>query len=416
MCGAPDGGLRDQLNPTPERGVKGSVEEARERRENAAAPSSRIPVAGPSITGREIRYVTDAVTNAWYEEAGAYQDRFARAFEGYLGRRHAIELPSCTSAIHLALAALGVGPGDEVIVPDLTWIATAAPIRYVGATPVFADVEPATWCLDPAAVRACLSPRTRAVIAVDLYGNMPDWNALEALGRTHGLAIIEDAAESIGSSYHGRLAGAFGDAGVFSFHGSKTLTTGEGGMLVTDRRDLHDRALFLRDHGREPGDVSFANLEVGFKYRMSDLQAALGLAQLERIDELVDRKRQILSWYREALDGLPLTLNPEPAGTRNSCWMTTAMLDPEVGPALGVDGASLFRELRAVEIDTRVVFPPLSGIGAFRDLPEAAAARERNRIAYDLSPRGLNLPSAASLTRADVARVADELRRLLAPA
>src|SRR5216683_70174 len=229
----------------------------------------RIPVAGPSITQKEIDYVTDAVTNAWYGQANVYHERFEKAFADYLGVSHAVALPSCTSAIHLSLLALGVGPGDEVIVPDATWIASAAPITYVGATPVFSDIDQQTWCLSAETLVAAITPRTKAVIVVDLYGNMPDLPSLLAAARHHGLPVIEGAAEAAGAEYAGRKAGSFGDTGVFSFHGSKTLTTGEGGMLVTSDEALHSRALFLRDHGRKPGDKMFFNHEVAYKYKMS---------------------------------------------------------------------------------------------------------------------------------------------------
>ncbi|HEV7394537.1 MAG TPA: DegT/DnrJ/EryC1/StrS family aminotransferase, partial [Burkholderiales bacterium] len=237
----------------------------------------RILVSGPSISQKEIDYVTDAVTNAWYGSANMYHVRFERAFAEYLGLQHAMALPSCTAALHLALAALGVGPGDEVIVPDATWIASCAPISYVGATPVFADIDEQTWCISASSFEECITPRTKAVIPVDLYGNQPDWDAIREVARRHGIVVIEDAAEAIGSEYKGRKAGSFGRAGVFSFHGSKTLTTGEGGMLVTDDTTLFERAQFLRDHGRIPGDKMFFNHEVAYKYKMSSMQAALGL-------------------------------------------------------------------------------------------------------------------------------------------
>ena len=249
----------------------------------------RIPVAGPWITQREIDYVTDAVTNAWYDKANVYHAKFESRFAEYTRRRHAMALPSCTSGLHLALLALGVGAGDEVVVPDSTWIATSAPVSYVGATAVFADVDPATWCITAASLEAVITPRTKAVILVDLYGSMPDMDATLAVARRHGLAVIEDAAEGLGSEFRGRPAGSFGEVSVFSFHGSKTLTTGEGGMLVTDRTDLFERAQFLRDHGRVPGDVQFYNAEVAYKYKMTSMQAALGLAQIERGDELITR-------------------------------------------------------------------------------------------------------------------------------
>ena len=265
----------------------------------------RIPVAGPSITAREIDYVTDAVKTAWFGEANAYQQRFEAAAAERFQRRFAMALPSCTSALHLALAGLGIGPGDEVIVPELTWIATAAPISYVGAMPVFADVDVESWCLDAAALERCITPRTRAAIVVDLYGNMPDWTALEEVAARRRITLIEDAAEAIGSRYSGRPAGGFGTLSAFSFHGSKTMTTGEGGMLFTDDEALYLRCLQLRNHGSKPGDIMFFNEEIGFKYRMSSLQAALGLAQLERLDELVDRKREIFGWYWDRLANWP---------------------------------------------------------------------------------------------------------------
>ena len=367
----------------------------------------RIPVAGPWITHKEIDYVTDAVTNAWYGNANIYHERFERAFAEYLGVRYAIALPSCTSAIHLALLALGVGPGDEVIVPDITWIATAAPISYVGATPVFADMDAKTWCLSASAFEACITPRTKAVIPVDLYGGMPDMDAIRDIAGRHGIAVIEDAAEAIGSEYHEQRAGSLGDVGVFSFHGSKTLTTGEGGMLVTNRDDLFDRALFLRDHGRKPGDIQFYNTEVAYKYKMSSMQAALGLAQLERADELVARKRAIFGWYRDVLAGVDgLNLNAEPLGVRNSYWMVTVILDPK----FGVRKEELMARLSEQGIDSRPFFSPLSSLPAYAGLPQALEAQRRNRVSYEVSPYGVNMPSALSLTQEQVRRVAKVIK------
>ncbi|HXG25184.1 MAG TPA: DegT/DnrJ/EryC1/StrS family aminotransferase [Chthonomonadales bacterium] len=358
-----------------------------------------LPVAGPWITQKEIEYVADAVTNAWYGSANIYHERFERTFAEYIGVRYAISLPSCTSAIHLSLLALGIGPGDEVIVPDITWIATAAPISYVGATPVFADIDPETWCLHPGSLASCITSKTRAVMPVDLYGGMPDMETIRAMAECHGLAVIEDAAEAVGSEYRGRRAGSFGDTGVFSFHGSKTLTTGEGGMLVTDRADLYERALFLRDHGRKPGDTSFFNTEVAYKYRMSNLQAALGLAQIERIDELVARKRQIFAWYAERLSGVEgLALNVEPPTTRNSYWMVTAIVDS----GFGLDKTALIAQMAKRSIDCRPFFYPLSALPAYSHLESARQAQQRNVVSYRISPFGINLPSALSLTEDDV--------------
>ena len=262
---------------------------------------AKIPIAGPSITQKEIDYVSEAVKTAWYDNANVFHERFERAFAAHCGRKYAISLPSCTSGLHLALLALGIGEGDEVIVPDCTWIASVAPVHYVGATPVFADIDPDSWCLSSEAFESAISPRTKAAIVVDLYGAMPDWDRISEIAARHGIVLIEDAAEAAGSLWRERPAGSFGTMSAFSFHGSKTLTTGEGGMLVLDDDHLRTRVLQLRDHGRVPGDTMFFNEEVGWKYKMSSMQAALGLAQLERLDELVGKKRQIFSWYRQAL-------------------------------------------------------------------------------------------------------------------
>ena len=361
-----------------------------------------IPVSGPSITQKEIDYVTDAVTNAWYGNANIYHDKFERAFANYLGVKYAIALPSCTSAIHLSLLALGITTGDEVIVPDVTWIASAAPINYVGATPVFADIDPQTWCISAESLESYITPKTKAIIPVNLYGGMPDMDALLAIAKKYNLAVIEDAAESIGSEYHGRKAGSFGDTGVFSFHGSKTLTTGEGGMLVTDREDIYQRVLFLRDHGRKPGDKLFYNTEIGYKYKMSSMQAALGLAQLERIEELIDRKRQIFNWYQAELDSIPgLTLNYELPNTKNTYWMVTAIIDSK----LEIDKHELMDGMRANKIDTRPFFHPLSSLPAYEHLPSAKLARDRNKFSYQISKYGINLPSGMNIAQNDVVNI-----------
>lgn len=364
----------------------------------------RIPVAGPWITEKEISYVADAAAQDWYEHAGSYTSKFETAFAAHIGTRHAVSLPSCTSAIHLSLAALGISPGDEVIVPECTWIATAAPINYVGATPVFVDIDPRSWCIDVESFRQAITSRTRAVIPVDLYGDMPNWTDLLACAREHRIPVIEDAAEAVGSMFGKSHAGGLGDIGVFSFHGSKTLTTGEGGMLVTNDEQLYERVLVLRDHGRAPGDRQFFNREVAFKYKMSSLQAALGLAQLERIDELIARKRQIFDWYRELLaSDNRFTLNDPAADVFSSYWMVTVLLPQPCAERRDDVRARLAER----GVDTRPFFHPLSALPAYAG--QGRGGPERNPTSYAISPRGINLPSALNLTRDDISRVADEL-------
>lgn len=369
-----------------------------------------IPVSGPSITQSEIDLVTEAVSTAWYGNANYYNQKFEQEFATYNGSKHAISLPSCTSAIHLSLLALGIGPGDEVIVPDITWIASAAPIHYIGATPVFCDINPVTWCMDPDSLRDNISRKTRAIITVDLYGGMPDMNSICKIASDSNIPVIEDAAEAIGSRYQAKPAGSFGATGVFSFHGSKTMTTGEGGMLVTNNDDLYERIMVMRDHGRQPGDIHFFNTEVGYKYKMSSLQAALGLAQLRRINELVEKKREIFSWYQERLKNYsPVGLNNEPDEVVNSYWMVTAVIDNSF-PGSKED---LMTRLAEHQIDSRPFFHPLSSLPAYRDLPQSGHARQKNKVAYTVSSRGINLPSGMNLDENDVDYICSTLLSIL---
>ncbi len=369
-----------------------------------------IPVAGPSITAREGELAREAALTAWGPDHYRFNARFERMLADYVGVRHAVSLPHATSGLHLALAAAGIGPGDEVIGPDVTWIASMAPVSYVGAVPVFVDILPDTWCLDPAAVEAAITPRTRAIIGVDLYGSMCDWAALRDIATRHGLLLIEDAAEALGSTYAGRQAGSLGDLAVFSFHGSKTITTGEGGMLVTGDDQLFARVQKLRDHGRPPGDRFFLNDEVAFKYKMSAVQAALGIAQMERIDALIAYKRQLFGWYRDRLAGVAgLQLNAEPQQVRNAYWMVTVVADP----GFGHDKFSLQAALRAKGIDSRPFFSRLSRLRAYADQVASARFLPAHPAGAAAAERGVNLPSGYGLTEDVVDRVCNSLLQIL---
>jgi len=249
--------------------------------------ATRIPYTRPSITELEVGYATDAARNGWGEHCYDYLHRFEARFREYVGVRHAIATSSCTGALHMGFAALGIRPGDEVILADTNWIASVAPVVHLGARPVFVDILPDSWCLYPAEVEAAVTPRTKAILAVHLYGNLCAMDRLLAIGRERGIAVVEDAAEAIGSVWHGRRAGSMGAFGAFSFHGTKTLTTGEGGMFVTDDDALYERVLTLSNHGRARGQKrQFWPDVVGYKYKLSNVQAAIGCGQLERIDAL----------------------------------------------------------------------------------------------------------------------------------
>ena len=361
----------------------------------------RIHYTKPSITELEIRYSNDAVTNGWGEKCYEYIHRFEEMFRQHLGVKHAIATSSCTGALHMGMAALGIGPGDEVIMADTNWIATAAPIVHLGAKPVFVDILPDSWCIDPKLAEAAITPRTKAIVAVHLYGNLCDMNALLDIGKRHGIPVIEDAAEAIGSVYHGKRAGSMGDFGAFSFHGTKTLTTGEGGMFVTNDDNLYEHVLTLSNHGRARGQTKqFWPDMVGFKYKLSNVQAAIGCAQMERIEELVTRKREILSTYKDQIERLPeIAMNPEPLGTINGSWMPTVVLEKN----LNITRDSIHVAFSKENIDARVFFWPLSQMPFF-------AMDVDNPQAYSIASRAINLPSYHDLNAEDMRRVCDVIR------
>jgi perosamine synthetase len=358
--------------------------------------NARILYTKPSITELETRYAADAAATGWGARCYDYIVRFERGFREHLQTDFAIATSSCTGAMHMGLAALGIGSGDEVILADTNWIATAAPIVHLGATPVFVDILADSWCIDPAAVERHIGARTKAIVATHLYGNLADMDALLAIGRKHAIPVIEDAAEAIGSVWHDRRAGSMGLFGAFSFHGTKTLTTGEGGMFVTSDPALHEKVLTLSNHGRARGQTKqFWPDAVGFKYKMSNLQAAIGCAQLERIDALVSRKRAILAAYKSRLAGIGgLAMNPEPQGTVNGAWMPTAVFDPTTG----VTREMLQKAFEAADIDARVFFHPLSSLPMF-------AAKPGNAVAWSIPGRAINLPSYHDMTENDIERV-----------
>jgi perosamine synthetase len=368
-----------------------------------------IYMAGPSITEHEIEVVNDAMRNGWYEKPYWYVETFQKEFAAYHGRKYGIMTPNCTTSIHLLLTCLGISDGDEVILPDCTWIATAAPISYLRATPVFCDIEPVNWCLNPQSLERCITPRTKAIIVVDLFGNMPVMKEIVAIAEKHGIPLIEDSAEALGSTYQGTRAGKFGIGSVFSFHRTKTLVTGEGGMLLLDDDKLYERAMIWRDHGRKPGGAMYYNYEVTYKYMPFNLQAALGYAQFQRLDELVNKKREIWQMYKERLaDVEDIELNAEPEGVFNSVWITALVF----GRSHNLSKQEAIDRLAEINVPARPFFYPLSSLPAYPGLEEKY--RPLNPNAYDISARAINLPGALNLTEDQIDFVCDGIKKVVA--
>ena len=368
---------------------------------------SEIFMAGPWMTELEEKTVLDAVRNGWYgKEAYRYVETFEAEFARYHNRRYALMTPNCTTALHLLLAGLGIGEGDEVIVPDCTWVGSTACVTYQRAKTVFADIDPTHWCLTAESIERAITPNTKAVIVVDLFGNMPDWDAIKNLCDARGLLLIEDAAEALGSVYRGTRAGKFGVGSTFSFHRTKTISTGEGGMLLIDDDALFQRCKFLRDHGRQPG--TYYNTEITFKYMPFNVQAALGYAQFQRIDELVGKKRWIWKGFCERLaDIADIKLNPEPEYVTNGVWATALVF----GRSHGVTRDIALEELPKLGLPARPFFYPLSSLPAYPG--REAEGRANNPVAYDTSEHGINLPCALNLTDANLDTVSQGIHRFL---
>jgi len=364
-------------------------------------------MAGPWITEHEIKVVEDCMRNGWYNYG--YVEKFQSEFAAYHGRKFGIMTPNCTHAIHLLLTAMGIQDGDEVILPECTWIASGAGVTYLRATPVFCDIDPVHWCIDPASVERAITPRTKAIIAVDIFGNMPDWDRLAEISRRHGIPLIDDSAEALGSTYRGVRAGKFGVGSVFSFHRTKTVVTGEGGMLLLDDEKLYERCMFLRDHGRKPDGPAYYNYEVTYKYMPFNLQAAMGYAQFQRMDELIGKKRWIFERYKKNLSDIDeIMFNPEPDQGFNSVWITALL----IGKRYKLGKLDMIERMKALGAPARPFFYPLSSLPAYPG--QEAVYRARNPVAYDVCSRGVNLPGALLLTEEQIDFVCEAVRKVLA--
>lgn len=366
-------------------------------------PDKMILTAGPSVTDLEMKYVMDAVAHGWNENGGSYLRRFEESFADLIGTKYTMSTSSCTGAMHLSLLALGIGAGDEVLVPELTWVATASTVKYVGAIPIFVDVDKHTWTMDPEKARAAVTPQSRAIMPVHLYGHPAKMDDIMALAKEFNLKVLEDAAPAIGAEFNGQRVGTFGDLGAFSFQGAKMVVTGEGGMLVTDNEDLLARARKYGDHGRstELGKKFWID-DVGYKYKMSNMQAAFGLAQIERIDELVYKKRQIFNWYNRRLEDIAgLQLNKEASWAKSIYWMSSIYMEGQF-PA---SRDELIAKLKEDMIDTRPVFPRISQYPMWPDCDSP--------VADHIGNNSINLPSGHQLTEEDVDYICGRIRHHL---
>lgn len=366
---------------------------------------ARIPVAAPDLSPLERRYVAEAVASSWISSTGPFVERFEREWAALTGARSAVAVANGTVALHVALLALGAGPGDEVLVPSLTYIAAANAVRYVGAEPVFVDADPATWCLDPAHLAASVTPRTKGIIAVHLYGHPADMDAINAVASARGLWVVEDAAEAHFARYRGRPVGTLGSIGTFSFYGNKVITSGEGGAITLNDPALEARVRMLRGQGMDPERRYFFPM-VGYNYRLTNVACALLCAQLERREQLVARRRRVFNGYRRRLRGIPgIGFQPVAPWAEPAPWLFCITVDEE---EYGVSRDALMDHLAKAEIETRPFFIPIHTLPPYS---EASRRRgDRLPVTERLGAAGMNLPTYGALRGPQIEQVAQAVR------
>jgi perosamine synthetase len=362
--------------------------------------SSYILTAGPSIGPVEVSLMSEAVKTGWNNHHSDYLVDFAKEFGSYVQAEFAIPTDSCTSALHMALWSLGIGPGDEVIVPEVTWVATANAVKYVGATPVFADIDKQTWCLDAASVESLITPKTKAIMPVHLYGFVGDLKAIHETAKRHNLPVVQDAAPGIGSMFGGESASTYGDIACFSFQGAKLLVSGEGGVLTTNSREIFEKAFKIGDSGRQPG--TFWIDSYGKKMKMSNPTAALAYSQLQSAERQIEQKRMIRGWYMEGLSDLQgLSFQKELSDSRSIAWMTSISIDhPDF------DREAFRQKLLERGVETRPVFPPIS------QYPIWGREITPQPVANWVGSNSMNLPSGVRLSHQSVMAVCDAIRDL----
>ncbi len=361
----------------------------------------RYPIMEPLLGGNELDYVTECVKTNWISSQGKFVTEFENMFAEYHGASFALAVSNGTVALHLALVSLGIGEGDEVIVPDLTFAASINAILHAGATPVIVDVDPETWNIDPDKITQAITPKTKAIMPVHLYGNPCDMNALSDIAATHGLLIVEDCAEALGSTYDGRKVGVFGDASAFSFFGNKTITTGEGGMILFQDESVYQKAKVLRDHGMSK-DKRYWHDYVGYNYRLTNLQAAIGTAQMERIDAIIAHKTKLGSSYLKHLSQVKgiRTQRTLPNAT-STFWLFSVAIEEERSE---VDAEFIMSEMSLKGIETRRVFYPLSEMDIYKKY-----VSQKCENAASISNQGVSLPSYLNLELDDVAHISQVL-------
>lgn len=379
----------------------------------AAHPTSGepfIPVATTDLGGNEERYVCEAIRSTWISSSGAFLSRFEREFATACGSRFCLGVSNGTTALHLVLAGMNVQPGDEVIVPSMTYIATANAVRYCGGEPVFIDVDPATWCVTAETIEAAITPRTRGIVVVHLLGQPADMDSIMRVASTHGLWVVEDAAEAPFATYKGRPVGSIGQASSFSFYGNKMLTSGEGGAITFQDPHLERRFRMLRGQGMDPDRRYFFPI-VGFNFRMTNVAAAILCAQMERREEIVRRRREIWTRYEDRLSSIPgIDLRPTHDWAEISPWMFACVIDPR---RLGIARDELAAGLLARGIETRPMFVPLHTLPPYRHLAHRTPPLP---VTDHLGEHGIMLPTFTTLTNAQIDRICDTIQSLAASA
>jgi perosamine synthetase len=363
-----------------------------------------IPIAEPYLGEEELNNVIEAIKSGWISSKGKFIEEFEYKFANYCNKKYGVATSNGTVALHLALKAIGISKDDEVIVPDLTFVAVANAVTYCNAKPVFIDSHPDYWCINPEQIEKKITANTKAIITVHLYGHPCDMDPIMKIAKEHNLYLIEDAAEAHGAEYKGKKVGSFGVVSCFSFYGNKIITTGEGGMCLTNNEELAEKMRILRDHGMNP-DKRYWYDTIGFNYRMTNLQAAVGVAQMEKLDEFVEKKRQIAKWYEAGLKELEekalIKLHPEMPWAKCVYWMYCILIDDK----FYISRDEIMKRLEEKGIETRPFFYPMHIMPPYKN-------NEKFPVAGEISRKGINLPSSVKLSKDKINMVIEIIKKM----